>query len=77
MKKTKTKTPAATERDYFTTSEAADLVGVKQVTVAAWCERGLLGSKFGPGRGRWRIRRADLERVAGKEWVPCHGCGAE
>lgn len=60
-------------RSWLTTAQAADLVGVKTVTICTWCERGLLGSKFGPGRGRWRILRSDLERVAGKEWVPADG----
>lgn len=55
-------------RDWLTPVEAAELVGVGAGTVRKWCERGLLGSKCGPGRGRYRIRLDDLKRVAGEEW---------
>lgn len=55
-------------RDWMTPAEAAELVGVQAVTVRKWCERGLLGSKCGPGIGRYRIRLDDLKRVAGEEW---------
>ena len=55
-------------RNWMTPAEAAELVGVAPVTVRKWCERGLLGSKCGPGVGRYRIRLDDLKRVAGEEW---------
>lgn len=62
--------PACPARAWLEPAEAAGIVGLRPVTIRKWCEAGLLGSKCGPGRGRWRIRLDDLKRVAGEEW--CH-----
>ena len=58
-------------RKWMTPAEAAVMVGVQTQTVRKWCTRGLLGSKCGPGRGRYRIFLEDLKRVAGEQW--CNG----
>ena len=47
--------------DILTAPEVAKMMRVTSRTVTEWCESGKLRA-FRPGqRGRWKIRRADLE----------------
>ena len=51
-------------KGYVTTRELAERLGVAQVTVKSWCQRGLLAGAVKAGSGRramWLIPEAALE----------------
>jgi hypothetical protein len=61
-------------RDYYTTAEAAKLLGKRPFTVREWCRHGRVRCAKAPsGRGldgEWRISRAELERIRNEGLLP-------
>lgn len=53
----------AVNDDLVTVPEAATRLRVDQETIRRWLRSGRLqGINLGPGKGRWRIRAAELDR---------------
>lgn len=59
--------PAAPAKDYYTTAEAAQLLGKRTYTVREWCRLGRVhAEKAASGRGldeEWRISHDELVRI--------------
>jgi hypothetical protein len=63
-----------TVKDYYTTDEAAALLGKAEFTVREWCRLGRIhAEKKGSGRGKylsWVIAHAELQRVQRQGLLP-------
>lgn len=51
------------EEDILTAPAFAELAGVDRRTVVNWCAAGLVAAWRYGKRGRWYIRRSELERL--------------
>jgi excisionase family DNA binding protein len=61
-------------RDYYTTAQAAEVLGLAEFTVREWCRHGRIkGEKRKSGRGahyQWVISRAELQRYEREGLLP-------
>lgn len=61
-------------RDYYTTAQAAELLGLAEFTVREWCRLGRIkAEKRKSGRGahyQWVISRAELQRYEREGLLP-------
>lgn len=68
-----------TSRDWFTTKEAAELLGRAHYTVREWARSGRCQAVKMGGRGKfgeWRISREELERLQNEGLAPLPGVSA-
>lgn len=67
----------ALTKDYYTTAEAAKILGKRPFTVREWCRLGRVrGEKAAAGRGidaEWRISQAELTRIQNEGLLPLPG----
>lgn len=63
-----------TVKEYYTTEEAAELLGLAEFTVRNYCRLGRIrGEKKGSGRGKyqsWVVSHAEIERVRREGLLP-------
>lgn len=63
-----------TIKDYYTTTEAAELLGKAEFTVREWCRLGRVNAeKRACGRGasqEWIVSAAELERIRNEGLLP-------
>ncbi len=63
-------------KDYYSTSEAAEMLGKAEFTVREWCRLGRIrAEKRRCGRGRfqeWMISRQELVRFRNEGLLPVH-----
>jgi hypothetical protein len=56
-----------TAKEFFTTAEAAELLGKRPFTVREWCRHGRVNAEkreCGRGmEGEWMIQRSEIERI--------------
>ena len=60
------------QKDFYSTREVADLMGVTQHTVQVrWCAEGRIEAEKDPATGHWRIPGHEYERLrrGGKPWA--------
>ena len=57
---------------YYTTGQAAKLLGVARKTVYLWCEKGIIGAYRTSPTGEWRIARENLVKYAEENGIPLH-----
>ncbi len=51
-------------KEWYSTSELADIMGVKQYTVQErWCNQGRIECEKEPDSGKWRIPGPEVERL--------------
>lgn len=52
------------EKEWYTTTEVADIMGVKQYTVQErWCNQGRIECEKDPSSGKWRIPGTEVARL--------------
>lgn len=63
-----------TQRDYYSTSEVAEILGKAEFTVREWCRLGrIMAEKRRTGRGRskeWMISHEELNRIRNEGLLP-------
>ena len=61
---------AITKNDYITTREASEILGFSRGTINNYIHKGILtGYRINRNRGRWRLCRNEVERIA-REGLP-------